>query len=87
MALKVQVNLLLFGIYLLITRGDCKKTVLRIKAPTCNDEFELPNDSFLLSYIEDCIKWTIQNHRILATISPTHVYIKRINELLNEYKL
>ena len=61
-------------------------------APTWNDEFELPDGSYSVSFIQDYIKYIIKKHETLTTISPIHVCINRINNRLvfkikNRYKL
>ena len=38
-------------------RKQSKNNKLKIKAPTWNDEFELPDGSYSLSYIQDYIEW------------------------------
>ena len=39
-------------------RKQYKKNKLKIIAPTRNDEFELPNGSYSVSNIQDCIEYT-----------------------------
>ena len=39
-------------------RKQYKKNKLKIIAPTRNDEFELPNGSYFISNIQDCIEYT-----------------------------
>ena len=39
-------------------RKQYKKNKLKIIAPTRNDEFELPNGSYSISNIQDCIEYT-----------------------------
>ena len=39
-------------------RKQYKKNKLKIIAPTRNDEFELPNGSYSISDIQDCIEYT-----------------------------
>ena len=60
--------------------------------PTWNDEFELPDSSFLVSDIQDYIEYIINKHETLKINPPIHVYINRINNRLvfkikDEYKL
>ena len=42
-------------------RKQCKSNEIKIIAPTWNDEFELPNDSYSLSDIQDYIEHIIKN--------------------------
>ena len=54
--LGVQINMLLFETYLFITRVKIRENnKLKIRAPTWNDEFELPNGSYSVSDIQDYI--------------------------------
>ena len=73
-------------------RKQFKKNKLKIIAPTLNDELELPDSSYSVSDIQDCIKHLIKKQETLTTIPPIHVYINRISNRLmfkikDEYKL
>ena len=63
-----------------------KKTVknnqLKIMAPTWNYEFELPDGSYSVSYIQNCIEYIIKKHETLTSISPIHIDINRTNNRL-----
>ena len=50
--------------YIFITniRKQYKNNKLKIIAPTWNDEFELPDDSYPVSNIQDHIKHIIKKH-------------------------
>ena len=61
-----------------IIRKQYENNKLRIIAPTCNDEFELPDDSYSLPDIQDYIKYLIKKHETLTTIPPIYVYIKEL---------
>ena len=70
--------MLLFKIYLFITRGKIlkKKTQyennkLKLIVPTWNDESELNS----ASDIQDNIEYIIKKHETLTAIPHTHVYI------------
>ena len=61
-------------------------------APTCDDEFELPDGSQSVSDIQDYIEYIIKKHETLTTIPVIHVFINRINKRLvikikDRYKL
>ena len=56
-------------------RKQYKNNKFKIKAPTWNDEFELPNGSYSVSDIQDYVKY-------MSKIPPIHVYINRINNRL-----
>ena len=81
----------LFKTYLFITRGknvrkQYENSKLKIIAPTCNDEFELPDGSYSVSDIQDYIEYIIKKHETLTIISPIHVYTNRI-KIKDKYKL
>ena len=64
-----------------------KKTVqndrLKIKATlTWNDEFELPDDSYSVSYIQDYVEYIIKKQKALTTVPLIYVYINIINNRL-----
>ena len=89
--------MLLFKTCLSIKRGKNirpphKSKKLNIVAPTWNDEFELPDDSYSVSDVQDGIWYTRKKHETLAKIPPIYIYINRINNRLerkikNRYKL
>ena len=75
--------MLLFKSYLFITRGkkivkQYKNNKLEIMSPTWNDEFELSDDSYSVSDIQDYIKYIIKKHETLTTTPPIHVYVNII---------
>ena len=59
-------------------RQQDKNNKLKIIVPTWNDEFELPDDSYSVSDIQDFIEYIIKKHETLPTNPGTHIYIKRI---------
>ena len=63
-------------------RKQYKNNKLKIIALTWNDEFELPDDSYSMSDIQDYIVFIIKKHKTLRTIAPIHVYINNINNRL-----
>ena len=60
-------------------RKQYQKNKLNVITPTWNDEFELSDGSHSVSDIQDYIEHIIKKHETLTVISPTHVYINRIN--------
>ena len=63
-------------------RKQYKDNKLKIVAPTWNDEFELPDNSYSVSDIQDYFEHIIKKHETLTTIPPIHVYISWINNRL-----
>ena len=68
------------GIY--IKKKQYENNKLKIIAPTWNDEFDLSDGSYSVSYIQDYIKYIIRKLEILTKTPPIHVYINRINNRL-----
>ena len=65
--------MLFFKTYLVITREKnirryYKNNKLKIIAPTWNDEFELSDDSYSVSNIQDYFEFINKKHETLATI-------------------
>ena len=57
-----------------------------------NDDFELPDGSYSVSDIQDCIEYIVKKHETLSTNPPIHIYINWINnrlvfEIKDGYKL
>ena len=63
-------------------RKQYKNNELKIIAPVWNDEFKLTDGSYSVSDIQDYIEYIIKKHEKWTTITPIHVYIKRINNRL-----
>ena len=63
-------------------RKQYKNSKPKIIAPTFNDKFELPDSSYLVPDIQDCIEYIIKKHETLTPIPPIRVYINRINNRL-----
>ena len=63
-------------------RKQYKNNKLKIIAPTWNDEFELPDDSYFPSDIQDYIEHIIKKYETLSAIHPIHVYVNIINNRL-----
>ena len=66
----------------MLQTGKVKRTVqnktLNKIAQTWNDEFELPDGSSSVSYIQDYIGYIIKKQEKLPTNSPIHIFINRI---------
>ena len=63
-------------------RKQYKNNKLKILAPTWNDEFELPDGSYVVSDIQDYIEYIIKKHETLTAIPPILVYINKMNNRL-----
>ena len=66
----------------MLQTGKVKRTVqnktLNKIAQTWNDEFELPDSSSSVSYIQDYTGYIIKKQEKLPTNSPIHIFINRI---------
>ena len=45
-----------------------KNNKFKISAPAWNDEFDLPDGSYSVSYIQDCFEYTIKNMKLYQII-------------------
>ena len=55
-----------------------KNNKLKIIAPIGNDQFKLPDGSFSVSVIQDCIEYIIKKYESLTISPPIYIYIKII---------
>ena len=72
-------------------RKQYKNNKLKIITPTWNDEIELPDGSYFVSY-KYHIEYIIKKHEILTAIPTIHFYINRIDnrlvfKIIDRYKL
>ena len=56
-------------------RKQYKNNKLEIIASSWNDGFELPDDFYYVSDIQDYIEYIIEKHETLTIIPPIHVYM------------
>ena len=54
-------------------RQQYKSNKLKIKAPTWNDEFELPDGLYSVSDIQDYIEYIREKYETLPTTPPIHI--------------
>ena len=57
---------------------SCKKSKFNISAPTWNDEFEFPDESYFMSDIQDYIECIIKKHEMLTENPPIQICINII---------
>ena len=50
----------------------------KILAPTCNEEFELPDGSYSASDIKDYFKYILQKHETVTNNLSTRIYVNKI---------
>ena len=63
-------------------RQQYRNNKLEIIAPTWNYEFELPDDSYSVSDIQNYIDYITEKHETLTDNPPIRIYINRINNRL-----
>ena len=64
----------------------------KISAPTWNDTFDLPDGSYNIPAIQNCIEYIIKKHETIADTVPILIYANKINnrivfEIKTGYKL
>ena len=50
----------------------------KIHAPTCDDEFNLPNGSYSVSDIQDYFEYIIKKHETIVDNPPVQIYMNKI---------
>ena len=80
---EIEINVLLFKSHLFTTpwrilNKQYKYNELKIITPIWNDEFELPDGSYIVVDIKVYIKYIIKKHKTLTTIPPIDVSINWI---------
>ena len=60
----------------------------KISAPTWNDQFDLPNESYSLSDIQDYFEYIIKKHETIADNPPVEIYVDEIkNRIVFKIKI
>ena len=54
--------------------------ILKISAPTWNDEFDLPDGSYSISNIHDYFEYIIKKHETIANNSRVQIYVNKIKK-------
>ena len=55
-------------------KSSLNNNKFKISAPTWNDEFELPDGSYLISYIQDYFKYILKKHVENVKKPSIHIY-------------
>ena len=50
----------------------------KIYAPTWNDQFDLPDESYSISEIQDYFEYIIKKHESIANNPPVQIYVNKI---------
>ena len=65
-------------IYMKIWKCHTKTMNLKISAPTRNEEFELPDGSYFVSYIQDYFKYIIRKPKAVSNNSSIKIFVYKI---------
>ena len=60
------------------TESSYKNNKLKISAPTWNDEFELPDGSYLISDIQDYFEYILKKHNANIDNPSIKIYVNKI---------
>ena len=55
-----------------------KNNTFKISAPTWDDEFNLPDESYSVSDIQDYFEYILKKHETLANNPPVKIYVNKI---------
>ena len=61
------------------TRQQCKNSKLKVIGSIWNDEFKLPDNSYLVTDIQYSFEYILKKHKTLITHLAIHIYINMIN--------
>ena len=73
------VNLSIYYIWKNI-KSEYNNNKFKISAPTSNDEFDLPDDSYSIFDIQDYFEFIIKKHKTLAENPPIQIYLNKIQK-------
>ena len=59
-------------------KSEYNNNKFKISAPTSNDEFNLPDGSYSVSYIQDYFEYIIKKHETIADNPPVQIYVNKI---------
>ena len=77
-------NMALYNLSIYYTWKNIKSAYnnnkFKISAPTWNDEFDLPDGSYSIAYIQDYFEFIIKRHKTLTENHPVHIYLNKIKK-------
>ena len=59
-------------------KSEYNNNEFKISAPTWNDEFNLPDESYSVFDIQDYFKYIIEKHEAIADNPPVSIYVNKI---------
>ena len=60
-------------------KSDYNNNKFKISAPTWNDAFDVPDDSYSIAALQNYFEYIIKKHETIADVSPVLVYVNEIN--------
>ena len=63
-------------------KSEYNNNKFKISAPTCNDEFNLPDGSYSVSDIQDYFEYIIKKHEAIANNPPVQIYVNKIKNMI-----
>ena len=59
-------------------KSEYNSNKFKISAPTWNDNFDLPDGSYIFADIQDCFEFIIKKHETLTVNPSVHIYSNKI---------
>ena len=59
-------------------KSEYNNNKFKMRAPTWNDDFDLPDGSYSVSDIQDCFEYIIRKHDTIADNLPVQIYVNKI---------
>ena len=63
-------------------KSEYNNNKFKIFAPTCNDEFNLPDGYYSVSDIQDYFEYIIKKHENIADNPPVQIYVNKIKSMI-----
>ena len=60
-------------------KSDYNNDKFKIPAPTWNDTFDVPDDSYSIAALENYSEYIIKKHETITDVSPVLIYANEIN--------
>ena len=63
-------------------KSEYNNNKFKTSAPTCNDEFNLPDGPYSVSDIQDYFEYIIKKHEAIANNPPVQIYVNKIKNMI-----
>ena len=60
-------------------KSDYNNNKFKISAPTWNDTFDVPDDSYSIAALQNYFEYITKKHETIADVSPVLIYVNEIN--------